>query len=490
MPVAEATALAAGSARDAALRLERYDPAAARTALVALAAQCEQFSPLVGLEVAERPESLLLDVTGLAPLFGSEQALVERVVRWSQTAGWQVRLALADTIGAAWALAHYAPADSFLLAGTGTIVAPGESLPAVAQLPIAALRVDDQQAQLLRELGLEQIGQLEALPRSALAARFGPELLRRWDQLTGVAEETIRSERRAPQLTASWSCEEPIVHTAVIAAVIARLLEQLTVPLAGQQRGVLQLACRLRGARQADTEFSLGLFRPTAAPAYLSELVQMRLERLRLTEPVTKIEVVITSTELLECRQREFFESHTTRDNPRELAALVDRLSSRLGRENVLRARLSSDAQPERAWRYEPLVGWEPAPRAASPGKQNRLRERYQQRSLFAPPSGEEKSRVDGRHFKWSQRPLRLAPRPVPLTVTAVVPDGPLLWFLLAGQQRHITRSWGPERIETGWWRGRSVRRDYYRVETTDGHRYWLFRRLRDGNWFWHGAFD
>ncbi len=106
-------------------------------------------------------------------------------------------------------------------------------------------------------------------------------------------------------------------------------------------------------------------------------------------------------------------------------------------------------------------------------------------------PRGKDRERAhEERRFKWSQRPLCLAAWPIPLTVVAVVPDGPLLWFMLGRERRQVVHSWGPERIETGWWRGRGVRRDYYRVETKDGHRHWLFRRRSDGQWFWHGDFD
>jgi protein ImuB len=87
-------------------------------------------------------------------------------------------------------------------------------------------------------------------------------------------------------------------------------------------------------------------------------------------------------------------------------------------------------------------------------------------------------------------RPLQLLPRPVALAVTSIVPDGPPLRAEISGRQQQIARCWGPERIETGWWRGRPVGRDYYQVETAAGHRLWLFRRLRDGRWFWHGSFD
>jgi protein ImuB len=87
-------------------------------------------------------------------------------------------------------------------------------------------------------------------------------------------------------------------------------------------------------------------------------------------------------------------------------------------------------------------------------------------------------------------RPLRLFPQPFALDVVSVVPDGPPLVFTWGGMERRIERTWGPERIQTGWWRARGVGRDYYRVETSLGHRFWLFRQLADGRWFLHGVFE
>jgi protein ImuB len=83
-----------------------------------------------------------------------------------------------------------------------------------------------------------------------------------------------------------------------------------------------------------------------------------------------------------------------------------------------------------------------------------------------------------------------LARRPLAVEAWSVVPDGPLLRFRWSGGEERVARSWGPERIETGWWRGRAVRRDYYQIETATGRRYWLFRRLDDRQWFLHGWFE
>jgi protein ImuB len=160
------------------------------------------------------------------------------------------------------------------------------------------------------------------------------------------------------------------------------------------------------------------------------------------------------------------FSDSVARHDPRHLAGLVDRLSSRLGRKAVVRPRLLPDAQPELAYRYDPLIG-------GSPGASLRRNRSREMTAADLPP-----------------RPLRLLCRPVPLTAVWGIPDGPPLRFHWGGQEHRIAQSWGPERIETGWWRGRPVGRDYYRIQTTTGRRYWLFRRLRDGQWFLQGLFE
>ena len=86
-------------------------------------------------------------------------------------------------------------------------------------------------------------------------------------------------------------------------------------------------------------------------------------------------------------------------------------------------------------------------------------------------------------------RPLSVWPAPVPIEVLALFPEGPPLRFVWRGAEWRVAAWWGPERIETGWWRGDDVRRDYYQVETASGERFWLFRRMPDERWFLHGVF-
>jgi protein ImuB len=82
-----------------------------------------------------------------------------------------------------------------------------------------------------------------------------------------------------------------------------------------------------------------------------------------------------------------------------------------------------------------------------------------------------------------------LKSRPVEITVVSTVPAGPPLRFFWNKESHAIARSWGPERIETGWWRGNDISRDYFLVESTNGNRFWIYRSLEDGMWFLHGTF-
>ena len=289
-----------------------------------------------------------------------------------------------------------------------------------------------------------------------------------------------------------WSSEYAAARRERIEAALERLIGRLSAMLARCGRGALRLQCRLWSSTAGPPlEIAVGLFEATARRERLFPLVQLQLERLRLPGPVRAMSVEAMLTAPLECQQQELFPDDTLRWQPRHLTGLIERLSSRLGAKAVVRVRLRPEAQPEQACRYEALVGQ--GKRGQSPFVRSTLR--------AVPANGDSPL--------FPPRPLRLLARPRPVAVTSVVPDGPLgtVPIFVAGHHaergRHkngtvplaippqqIARCWGPERIETGWWRGQAVGRDYYRVETAAGCRWWLFRRLRDGRWFLHGTFD
>jgi len=334
-------------------------------------------------------------------------------------------------------------------------------------LPVAALRLPEETVGTLHQLGIYRIGQLEALARGGLRSRFGRPVTERLDQATGRRAEILAVGRPLPGLKADCSLEYPTSRQATVELTLERLIGRLAKMLGERGHGAMRLECRLDCLSGGPVLISVGLFRATASPQHLLALVLMQLERLRLPSPVAAVHVEATATAPFQQRQQEMFSGGdgSSRLFSRLVAGLVDRLSSRLGRKLVLRVRLASEAQPELAYRYEPLVG-------SSAALRPRRRPRRQMAPADLPP-----------------RPLQLLSRPILLAATSIIPEGPPLQFHLWGCQHRIAQSCGPERIETGWWRSRPVGRDYYRVETTTGRRFWLFRRLGDGRWFMHGMF-
>ena len=384
MPVAEATTLAPG------LHLEPYDPVADRRALELLAQACEPFSPSVGLEEAERPECLLLDITGLEPLLGDEATLAKQALRFVASQGFAARVAIADTVAAALAAARYLSEvrvagverseppvaqswglTSFDPSHPCVCIPPGKTLAALAKLPVAALRLGPAALATLTELGLQRIEQVLALPRESLASRFEPELVRRLDQLSGALPERIDAVRPPPEIAVEQALETPTGRRDVVEMILEQLIARMVEQLSARRRGAVRLECELTcqgslwdgAALRPTVRLRLGLYRPTAERQHLLELVRMRLERTVLAGPVSAVRLTVPLTAPLVARQLALGE--LLADEPgrtelipfHELALLIDRLSSRLGREAVLRATLVADAQPELAYRLTPLAG-------------------------------------------------------------------------------------------------------------------------------------
>jgi protein ImuB len=439
MTLADATSLAAA-------HFEAHDPRADQAALSKLAAWCEQFSPTVGIE---QPDSLSLDVTGLGALFHGEESLAHEVARSFRRLGYQVRVAIADTLGAAWALAHFGQKSP--------VVAPPErTIAALEELPIAALRLNDAAA-ILTELGVERIGQLLSIPRDALASRFDPQMLLRLHQAMGLAPEVIVPHRPPPEISIERQLEFPTDNRQAVDAVLDPLMAEVAKVLKERQEGALRLACQLRCEEGELIEVLVGLCRASARAQHLLEMTRLQLERVSLPGPLVAVRLSVLLTAPLQTWQQELFGS-SRHERRRQASLLVDRLSNRLGHSSVVRAVPQADAQPEMAFRYESLAGMRP-------------RKNTPQRWKLLP------------------RPLRLEHEPAPLAVLSVAPDGPPIQFNFHGPHQ-VAQAWGPERIQTGWWRGRYVQRDYYRIETAAGKRFWLFRRLSDAKWFLHGVFD
>ncbi len=438
------------------LRTDDADPEGAAAALTTLSDWCVRFSPAVALDA---PDGLILDVTGVAHLWDGEQAMLEDLLTRLSANGIPARGAVADTVGAAWALARFGEPPAL-------VVPPGAQSAVLAPLPVAALRLDAAATAQLPRLGLTRINRLLGLPRAQLTRRFGPLVVRRLDQALGQGEEALTYRRPPSPWFDRLAFAEPISQlddlVRVAGDISARLCERLTTEGRGARR--FELTFHRLDGRAFPVRVGLSILGRDARA--LTRLFTPRLEAI---DPGFGIEVVTLSAEDVELVSA----AQARLDNSRAamaqegLAALVDRLANRLGEDQVWRAEVVESHIPERAVRQA-------APMAA------------------AVPLGWDPDRP---------RPVRLLARPEAITAVAELPDAPPATFTWRGRRHRVRLAEGPERIAEEWWRKpidevrTSFVRDYYRVEDEVGGRYWIFRAGLYGDpevtvrWWLHGVF-
>ena len=428
------------------------DLVADRAALVQLALDCQRFSPLVGLEASDHPESLLCEVSGCTHLWDGEKLFLEAVRSYWRARGYHIQLALAGTVGAAWALARSA---------TNSLVPVGEEETALSGLSVSTLRLPPETLERLEALGLWKIGDVLRLPREALASRFGVILPQRLDQALGLLPETFVCERLREPLSVLREWEEPIDDRFALSYLCRQMLREL-LSLAERHGMGLQ---ELEGEIQAETgpvTIAIRLVEPTRDEGHLSQLVELQLERQTFSGGVSAVRWDARRLGRLEQAQRCWFGDDSDAKSARAFNILVDRLSSRLDANAVLRVQFLADPQPEHAVR---LIPWT----SAAPSKTDPL--------LLS----DEFSR---------SRPFRILDNPEPIEVASIVPDGPPRTISWRMQNHLVVRCWGPERIATGWWRAHDIERDYFRAEWDDGTQAWVYRDQKSGRWFLHGFFD
>ena len=425
-----------------------------QTRLRKLSLWCTRFSPYVAPwpEIEAGATGLTFDMTGCAHLFGGECAMLHIMATALAQLGLSVRLAMADSIGAAHALCRHGIKAQI-------IVDSATQIQALRDLPVAALRIGAQTVATLRHLGLTCIADVMDLPRAPLAARFGEELLLRLDQALGRAGESFSPILPHAPARVSAVLAEPIRDQDHVLKLATALAQDLMPLLERAGLGARTLNLNLFRVDGQVLRIALRLASASRDPDHIIKLFALKLDALNEAfDPGFGFDAArldVTLGQPLEPIQAGL--ARTTPDATR-LTRLIDRLASRLGTDNVLRAYPRDTHSPERAMALKP---------AGAPG-------------------------IWG---DWGLRPLLLLSRAEPAEVLALLPEGPPLQFKWRGMHYRIERAEGPERIAPQWWRsGESPTRDYYLVEDRAGHKFWMYR---DGfydaphppRWFVHGVF-
>ena len=447
MPATKAQALVQG------LLTQDADPTADAEALDRLALwMLRRFAPIVA---PNAPDGIVIDSTGVDHLHGGEAAMLAMLIERLAGVGLRARAAIADTWGAAHALARFG-------ARSGYVSEPDKAAIDIAPLPVAALRLAPDLVGGLRVLGFEYIGDLLAQPRAPLTLRFGPELGRRLDQATGQIAEPIEPIRPEELIEVRRAFAEPIGAAETIARYIGKLAAQLCECLEGKGLGArrLDLICHRVDSRAQAVRVGAGL--PLRDPKRMTRLLSDKIETI---DPGFGIELMTLAAVVTEPLAPKQVASSLIEERKPDVSGLIDLLANRVGERNLYRiAPVASDV-PERAVHHIPALS--PETGAEWPGH-------------------------------WP-RPSRLLTRPEAIDTVALLPDHPPASFTWRGVRRRVKRADGPERVFGEWWKRDpelTAVRDYFRLEDDAGERYWVYRAgdgedLLTGSqrWFLHGIF-
>lgn len=399
--------------------------------LAALRRWATRYCPWVAHDGAD---GLILNVTGSTHLWGDEVAMLQDMRQRAQRAAITLRLGVGDTRGAAWALAHY-----------------GSTTGALEPLPVAALRLEPTTVTALQRLGLGRIGDLAATPRAPLARRFGPEVLRRLDQALGDLPESINPAPEPPHYGVRLTFPEPIGLLGDVMGATARLLDPLCAKLHRDEAGVRRLLLTLRRVDRDSQQIELRLASAMRDPVRILPLFERGVAAVDAGFGIDVMRLEAVGVEPLPVQQI----TSVSQDQPDQLNDLITRIGTRIGLENIQRFLPADSHIPERSFTIAPAA--------------------------FSDP--------DKGWVCLRPRPLRLFP-PEPLTAKGAAPPKRFRWRSMSLTTGRAT---GPERIAPEWWLSdenwRSGLRDYWKIDTREGRRLWLFYTPQAPAWFVHGEF-
>jgi len=435
------------------------DPDADQHMLAAVADWCDRYTPLVGIDP---PDGLILDVAGCAHLFDGEAALCRDLVRRLHAQGCEVQVAIADTVGCAWGVAHY----------SGSALVPaGAARDWLAPLPLAALRLAPGIVEALAHVGLKRIADVLDRPRAPLAARFGQDLVRRIDQALGREDEPITPRLPVPPYVVERRFAEPIALERDVLGSIAHLACELHRLLERRGEGARLLQAALFRTDGKVYRIEVGTSAPVRDVDRLRRLFAEKLATVGdACDPGFGFDVVRLSALVAErCDPQQT--GLAVPDHDVEFAHLIDRLGARFGLRRVVRLMAQDIHIPEFAIAAVPAHAVKTSAATVQVMEQDSL---------------------------GSVRPIRLFARPEPIEAIAEVPDGPPVRFKWRRMMHDVAHAEGPERIAMDWWRdedGRTLTRDYFRIESKAGVRVWVYREglygreTTEPRWFLHGLF-
>jgi protein ImuB len=416
--------------------------------LAGLAEWCLRYTPLVQ---PDPPDGLLLDITGCTHLKGGDKAYLQEIVARLKTLGYDVRPAIADTIGAAWGVARCAT--------SGLVVPEGGHRNALMSLPPSALRLSVDQLIKLRNLGLHQVSSFIHMPGTVIRRRFGKSMVLRLHQALGQEPEYLFPLKEPVPYSERLECLEPVRTRPAIEIALTNLLEKLCKRLYGEGLGLRSAVLTWYRVDGRNGDISIGTNHASNRVQHIFRLFFIKLDTVAPGLGIELFTLDALKTEPVSAKQSELWRAKSGADSE-EVAELLDRVAGRIGNAAINRYLPGEHYWPERT----------PEPDT----------------SLKKNPESE--WRTD------KPRPMQILDIPEPIEAMALTPDYPPRLFNWKGVQHIIVGADGPERIEREWWLEPGEHRDYYIAEDEAGRRYWLYRSghynaENNQHWYLHGFF-
>jgi protein ImuB len=420
--------------------------------LTKLAEWSIRFSPVVAIDP---PDGLLLDASGCSHLWGGDELYLKEILKKLNDRGYEVRAGMADTIGAAWAVARFGASTS---SAPHTVISPGNHIEAMMYLPPEALNLEHETCNRLHKLGLHTIRQFIKIPRASLRRRFGPGFILQLDKATGHAMDMLTPVIPPEPYHERIPCMEPIVTATGIEIALTELLTKLCLTLQQEQKGLRKAIFKGYRVDGNVEHVTIQTNRPTYHVKHIHKLFLLKTSGM---EPDLGFELFTLDAPIVEehlPNQSTMWEQSGELEDE-EISELIDRIAGRIGMESIQRYLPAEHHWPERSYRSATSLA--------------------------------EKSVTYWKEDK--PRPFQLLRKPEVIIVAAPIPDYPPLNFRHNGKLHTIIKADGPERIEQEWWLQQGQHRDYYRVEDESGNRYWIFRlghyHDKTFQWFLHGFF-
>ncbi len=405
-----------------------------------------RFAPIVAIDP---PDGIIIDATGCIHLWGTEEAYLLDIRKRLLDIGYTIRSAMADTIGAAWAVTRFGEQHS--------IIPHGAELAAIGYLPPESLRIDAGAYERLHKLGLHCIRDFIHMPGAVLRRRFGNEFIQQLQYALGYKEEYLTPVEPLAIYHERLQCLEPIVTATGIQIALQNVLSNLCRRLQMEQKGLRTAIFKAYRVDNKIEQIDISVNRPSSDQHHLFHLFELKICTIT---PSAGIELFTLDALKIEDNnpEQEKCWNETGTLTGQGIAQLMDRFCNRIGEKNIHRFLPAEHYIPERSVKKADSLSQD----------------------------------IDSAWCTNNPRPVQIMTTPEPVMVTAPIPDYPPMLFRYKDKVHKIIKADGPERIEQEWWLQDGRHRDYYYVEDEEGCRYWLFRSGHyddggSGRWFLHG---